>query len=342
MVDKNKEDDELDIEIVDDGTEIDDSTTGDGIELNDDLFEQDTSTKLEDDDEADPDDEDDPDEDDRQKMGRRAQKRIKQLLAKQKELQDQVTDRDQKLAKASKDKGGDELSEFKRSVTWLENREKELDEFEETIGTSYRSARTNDDVDAEWAAQKALQQVNAERTAIKSRKEQYERVIDSRENSDDAFAQRRNSPKKDDSFEEDAGGQGNAAPQQPDRKAVEWWKANPWFQGDSNEERRMTTAALVINKEMIDEGFDPDTDVEEYYTELDERIAAEFPNVKKGRKMAKKNSPVSGGGRAKPRKSPKGKIKITESMKARADRLGVPIEQYAKEVQKLRDEGKDI
>jgi hypothetical protein len=343
MVDnKEKDDDEIVVEIVEDDTDIDDSTPGEGIELNDDLFDDDSHKKQDEDADSDEEDEDDPDDVERKAMGKRAQKRIKQLLAKQRALETQLAERDNKLNQVASDSREHEYSEYERSLDWLDNREKELGEFEKTIEASYRSARNNDDVDAEWAAQKAMQQLQAERTSIVSRKEQFKRAIDQRKSDGkDDFARRPNSGNEGQPVNVD-GGQ-DYVPQQaaPDRKAVDWWKRNPWFHGESHEERIMTTAALAINQELLDDGYNPDEDADEYYDALDKAIAAEFPKIKQGGRKVAKGSPVSGGGRG-PRKAGKGKIKITESMKNRAERLGVPIEAYAKQVQKLRDEGRDI
>jgi hypothetical protein len=332
------DDDGFDIEIVEDDADVDDSTPGDGINLNDDLYDKSKNIPVSDDDDSD--EGDDPDEEERKQMGRRAQKRIKQLLAKQKELESQLAERDTKLDKIVKDSSKRELSEYERSVEWFNNREKELDDFEKTIATSYRSARQNDDIEAEWAAQKALQQVNAERTAIRSRKEQFQSVLDSRKGAaDDDFAQRQD--RSDDGYVVDQGGQQVAQTPQPDPKAIDWWKRNPWFHGSTNEERIMTASALQINQELLEEGYDPNNDPDDYYKALDRRISQEFPQLSKGsRKM--KDSPVSGGGRAGPRKGGKQRVKLTPSMVARAERLGLTKEQYAAEVQKLRDKGRDI
>lgn len=68
------------------------------------------------------------------------------------------------------------------------------------------------------------------------------------------------------------------APQQPqaqapDPKAEDWAERNEWFGKD----QAMTYAAFCIHKSLVeDEKFDPSSD--EYYNELDKRIAAEFPH----------------------------------------------------------------
>ena len=51
----------------------------------------------------------------------------------------------------------------------------------------------------------------------------------------------------------------------------------------------MTQAAMVIHKELIEEGIAPNTSSDEYYNELDMRIRDEFPEKFKN-KSVKKNS----------------------------------------------------
>lgn len=346
MVEKDKKDieDELDIEIIEGDDEIDESTPGQGIELNDDLFTPKPIDKSDKDEDDDLEDEDD----DRKKMGKRAEKRIKKLLAQQRELKAQLAERDNSLSEVVHDKKATEYSDYERSVKWLENREKELEDFEKTVESSYKAARQNEDVDAEWAAQKAMQQIQAERQSILSRKEQFNTFLTTNKPTDENDFVRHSNQKSDKRVVVDTDNKARdlpAAPQ-PDRRAVDWWKKNPWFHGETTQERIMTSTALQINQELIDEGFNATTDPEEYYEALDSRIESEFPDIVDGEKGKQnmprgKNSPVSGGGRrGGPRKGGKQKIRLTESMVARAGRLGVSIEDYAKQVQKLRDEGR--
>ena len=62
-----------------------------------------------------------------------------------------------------------------------------------------------------------------------------------------------------------------------DRKALEWQKRNEWFGSTSTKDRIMTQAAMVIHKELIDEGILPNSNPDEYYNELDSRVREEFP-----------------------------------------------------------------
>lgn len=339
MFEKDKELDEekVEIEVVEDDEEVDDSIPGEGIELSDDLFDIKESTPpVEKAADSEDDDEDELSEEERKKMGKRAQKRIKKLLAKQRELENTLQEQTEKFSQITQEKQTSEQDEYKRSVDWLDNREKELETLEKTIETSYRSARNNDDIDAEWAAQKAMQQVQAERSSITTRKEQFKRVLANKEQED--FTRRPVQTQPSEGVPVERGQEGVQQPTLPDDKAMDWWQNNRWFQQD----QVMTTKALKINQELLEEGYDPDNEPDEYYGALDSRIAAEFPEVKQGRKVARKKSPVTGGGRAGPQRGGKQKIRITESMRQRAARMDIPVEDYARQVQKLRDEGRDI
>ena len=126
-------------------------------------------------------------------------------------------------------------------------------------------------------------------------------------------------------------------PQQPqqtqraDPKAEEWAEKNEWFGKDNT----MTYAAFGIHKELVEnEGFDPQSD--EYYTELDKRIAEEFPHKFETNSM-QSNRPVqtvASASRTAKSSGPK-KVKLTPSQVAIAKKLGVPLEDYAKQVAML-------
>lgn len=129
--------------------------------------------------------------------------------------------------------------------------------------------------------------------------------------------------------------QPQAQPQQPvqraDPKAEEWAEKNDWFGKDNT----MTYAAFGIHKELVEnEGFDPQSD--EYYTELDKRIAEEFPH-KFETNSTQSNRPVqtvASASRTAKSSGPK-KVKLTPSQVAIAKKLGVPLEDYAKQVAML-------
>jgi len=114
-------------------------------------------------------------------------------------------------------------------------------------------------------------------------------------------------------------------PRRPDPKAEQWALRNSWF----GQDEAMTYAAFGIHKKLVeDEGFDPQSD--DYYTELDRRIADKFGN---GGKAVNKRAAqtVVGASRTPSGRSGK-KVRLTPSQVAIAKKLGVPLEEYAKYV----------
>lgn len=116
----------------------------------------------------------------------------------------------------------------------------------------------------------------------------------------------------------------------PDRKAVEWAEKNDWF----GEDQAMTATALAFHKVLVEqEGFDPQSD--DYYDELSRRVRREFPH-KFERKEAPKPAPAVGSARPSGRsETTKKQIKLTGSQIALARKLGITVEEYARQVQKL-------
>ena len=120
-------------------------------------------------------------------------------------------------------------------------------------------------------------------------------------------------------------------PRRPDPKAETWAARNTWF----GQDEAMTYAAFGIHKKLVeDEGFDPQSD--DYYTELDQRIAAEFPHklgaatkTEGNRRPAQTVAPASRGNSG--RRSGKS-VRLSPSQVAIAKKLGVPLEEYAKYV----------
>ena len=118
---------------------------------------------------------------------------------------------------------------------------------------------------------------------------------------------------------------------QSDPKAEMWATKNPWFGNDT----AMTYTAFDLHKKLVEqEGYDPKSD--EYYEEIDKRIRVEFPHkfdkvedttterVKPTQNVASAKRSASTGRRK--------TVKLTPSQVAIAKRLGVPLEDYAKQL----------
>ena len=115
-------------------------------------------------------------------------------------------------------------------------------------------------------------------------------------------------------------------PRRPDPKAEHWARRNSWF----GEDEAMTYAAFGVHKKLVeDEGFDPQSD--EYYTELDRRMAGEFPHKLNGGSKRPAQTVASVSRNTSGRSSGK-KVRLTPSQVAIAKKLGVPLSEYAKYV----------
>ena len=116
--------------------------------------------------------------------------------------------------------------------------------------------------------------------------------------------------------------------QQSDPKAEDWATKNPWFGNDS----AMTYTAFDIHKKLVEqEGYDPKSD--EYYAEVDKRIRVEFPH-KFDTKETQTSKPTQNVASVKRSAVRQGKqtVRLTSSQVAIAKKLGVPLEEYAKQI----------
>ena len=115
----------------------------------------------------------------------------------------------------------------------------------------------------------------------------------------------------------------------PDPKAESWAQRNSWFGQDS----AMTYTVFDLHKKLTEqEGYDPSSD--EYYSEIDKRIRLEFPHKFATTKSSGETTkPVQTVASAK-RSTNTGRkiVRLTPSQVAIAKKLGVPLEEYAKQL----------
>jgi hypothetical protein len=113
----------------------------------------------------------------------------------------------------------------------------------------------------------------------------------------------------------------------PDPRAEEWASKNTWF----GQDRAMTYTAFEIHKDLVNEGFDPQSN--EYYAEVDNRIKVDFPHKfgnNETKQTAKPVQSVASANRSV--KSGRKTVRLTSSQVAIAKKLGVPLEEYAKQI----------
>jgi hypothetical protein len=117
----------------------------------------------------------------------------------------------------------------------------------------------------------------------------------------------------------------------PDPKAEQWAAKNTWFGQDT----AMTYTAFDLHKKLTEEeGYDPQSD--EYYSEIDKRIRLEFPNkfgnnTDTGENTTKPVQQVASAKRS-TNTGRRNTVRLTSSQVAIAKKLGVPLEEYAKQL----------
>jgi len=118
-----------------------------------------------------------------------------------------------------------------------------------------------------------------------------------------------------------------------DPRAEGWAAKNSWF----GQDRAMTFTAFEIHKDLVEkEGYDPQSN--EYYEEVDKRIRVDFPHKFGNTEQQKTTRPVQSVASANRSVKPGRKtVKLTSSQVAIAKKLGVPLEDYAKQLKLTKE-----
>ena len=171
------------------------------------------------------------------------------------------------------------------------------------------AAREAGDIKTEVEVQKEIAKLGVEEARVNSLKSSYERQ---------AKAKAVPTPTLDDAIK--------TPPADP--KAEAWADRNEWFGKDS----AMTYTAFDLHKKLTEEeGFDPNS--EEYYAEIDKRMKLDFPHKfgkTETKEPIKPTQTVASATRSvKPGRTT---VRLTSSQVAIAKKLGVPLEEYAKQL----------
>ena len=244
------------------------------------------------------------------------QKRIAKLTKKWREAERQ------KEAALEFAKGGQvELEQLKTKVSKLEPGyvnalESKLKTGLEAAKAKLLKAREAGDIDAEVDAQKDISRIGIEESKVNTLKSKYQQ-------------------------------QSQAAPVQPrtldqavqappaDPKAEAWAEKNEWFGKDN----AMTYTAFDLHEKLTkQEGFDPHSD--EYDSEIDKRMRLDFPHKFDRKELSegttKPTQTVASATRSvKPGRQT---VRLTSSQVAIAKKLGVPLEDYAKQLKIITKE----
>jgi len=177
---------------------------------------------------------------------------------------------------------------------------------------AYRDAHDRGDIDKQFEAQQMMNQIAIEQERYRLAKKQQEKLQVERAPEQQAAPVQQ--PVQQERVPE------------PDPRAQDWASKNEWF----GQDEVMTYAAFGIHRKLVEEeGFDPTSD--EYYNEIDRRIASEFPH-KFGGQKGRSGQVASADTSASRKPTGRRKVKLSPSQVAIAKKLGVPLEEYAKYV----------
>ena len=249
-----------------------------------------------------------------------AEKRIRQLIRQRKERDEKLQKMEERLnaLQGELQQKEEQLSTSIKSS--IDSSEVQLNNNLESAKSIYKQAIESGDIDAQVAAQEniskayaELSQVNNQRTAL----EKYNTQIEQQQVS-----------------------QPQQQPPKYDPKAVDWAAKNDWFGKD----QIMTTAALSIDQELKDEGYDPSDD--DFYEEIDSRLRNRYPQRFQDTPTQEPETPrlqdtssnsaqvVAGASRT-PKTSKGNKVKLTQEDVRLANKWGISLEKYAAEKLKV-------
>ena len=239
-----------------------------------------------------------------------AEKRIRQLVKQRKEREEQVVSlqiQNEELNKKLLGKENEVQSMGKRT---LDMSEKQLTDKIALAREVYLEAFDEGEKEKLLNAQEMLNEAQGDLKAVNSAKARY-----AQQAVEQPVAQQQQAPQA-----------------VSDPKAEQWASDNDWFGKDNV----MTAAALAIDSELKNEGYDPSDN--DFYQEIDNRIKTSFPHKfeeDKERVQETTSSPaqvVSGSSRSSP--SSRKKVKLSQEDLRLAQKWNIPLETYA--AQKLK------
>ena len=255
-----------------------------------------------------------PKEDELEKYSESVQKRIAKLTKKWREAERQKEEalHYAKSVLTEKEKAEQKLSKIEPS--FLKTTEDGIKSGLESAKAKLAAAREAGDINAEVEAQSLISEYAYKQAKFMEAKAEQEEFNKQRE-------MQVKTPEINLNRQEVAQGT-------PDPKAESWASKNTWFGQDA----AMTYTAFDLHKKLTEqEGFDPSSD--EYYSEIDKRIRLEFPHKFATIENKETTKPVQTVASAKrSTKTGRRTVRLTPSQVAIAKKLGVPLEEYAKQL----------
>jgi hypothetical protein len=222
-------------------------------------------------------------------------------------------------ARSVEEKRKQDYSRFQKTdLDYLDKFEKNVSAGLEAAERELATAIETQDAKAQIAANKRIAELSFENARIKQAKQSKEQV------SAEPTVQSADSGNIAQSLP--------ASTPMPDPQAEAWAAKNEWF--GSN--RAMTNTAIAHHQDLENEGYD--TTSEEYYQEIDRRMKVDFPARFGNTTEEKTSAPVQTVASASRSVKPGRKtVRLTSSQVAIAKKLGVPLEDYAKQLKLTKE-----
>ena len=245
------------------------------------------------------------------------QKRIAKLTKKWREAERQKDEALTYAQRVMQDKKAVDEKISKLEPGFMKSTEDSIVSGLESAKAKLTAAREAGDINAEVEAQTAISELAYKQAKFVEAKSQQEEIVKRRET--EVRTPEINLNRQ------------QAARGTPDPKAEDWASKNSWFGQDT----AMTYTAFDLHKKLTEqEGYDPQTN--EYYLEIDKRIRLEFPHKfasisNSGEEI--RSTPVQQVASAKrSTKTGRKTVRLTPSQVIIAKKLGVPLEEYAKQL----------
>lgn len=236
-------------------------------------------------------------------FGRRAQKRIQQLVGNVKEKEEAIAQLEAQLAESRKKAQGAESSAY---GVYRKSQEERITSAEKRYQAAYDAA----DRDELLKAQHELIEAKVEL-----------RALDAWERNQKAEAEAPPPPPQ----------------QQPTNHAAsEWMSRNTWFGQGEGKDKVATMAAAAISEDLIREGFEANSP--EYFEEIEARLVKEIPRMATklgGVREPEPRKPVVAG----QSRTPGRRIRLDEGTVKASQRLGATLEDTARYMEKIQDAG---
>lgn len=253
-----------------------------------------------------------------------AEKRIRQLVKQKKERDDKIAELEAERQSLIQTVNNRDKSTVDLQKNTFDLTESQLQKQTELAKQSYLSAYDSGDKEKMLEAQEILSKSQLDLNNIEQNRTQlaqYERTLEEREQRQQ-YAQ-----------EQQQQVQAQAQATDYDPQAVEWSQKpeNNWFGSDNI----MTVAALTIDAQLKEEGYDPTS--QSFYSEVDSRMRQEFPHKfnqevqQEAPAQRKTQQVVAGQSRSSPSNSSSKKVKLTQEDVRLAQKWNIPLEKYAAE-----------